>query len=65
MFENPKKGRQARNFTTTVPQILDTAVLTFLSVLPSFFAFLASFFFSLAGLHFGGKSRLHFGGKSF
>ena len=23
MFENPRRGRQARNFTTTVPKILD------------------------------------------
>ena len=23
MFENPKRGRQARNFTTNVPKILD------------------------------------------
>ena len=23
MFENPRKGRQARNFTTNVPKILD------------------------------------------
>ena len=23
MFENPRRGRQARNFTTNVPKILD------------------------------------------
>ena len=23
MFKNPRRGRQARNFTTTVPKILD------------------------------------------
>ena len=23
MFENPRRGRKARNFTTTVPKILD------------------------------------------
>ena len=23
MFENPRKGRQARNFTTNVPKVLD------------------------------------------
>ena len=23
MFENPKRGRQARNFTTNVPKMLD------------------------------------------
>ena len=23
MFQNPKRGRQARNFTTNVPKILD------------------------------------------
>ena len=23
MFENPRRGRQARNFTTIVPKILD------------------------------------------
>ena len=29
MFENPKRGRQARNFTTNVPKILDLMQIVF------------------------------------
>ena len=27
MFENPRRGRQARNFTTNVPKILDLQIV--------------------------------------
>ena len=29
MFENPRRGRQARNFTTNVPKILDFKLIVF------------------------------------
>ena len=29
MFENPRRGRQARNFTTNVPKILDLKLVVF------------------------------------
>ena len=29
MFENPRRGRQARNFTTNVPKILDLMQIVF------------------------------------
>ena len=31
MFENPRRGRQARNFTTNVPKILDRKSIVFLT----------------------------------
>ena len=29
MFENPRRGRQARNFTKNVPKILDLKIIVF------------------------------------
>ena len=35
MFENPRRGRQARNFTTNVPKILDLKFVVWVVLLIS------------------------------